>query len=723
MDAEATAAQTEERGDATRAPAKVSNFWQTQLALAEQTDREWEKDGQSIVERYKRERKAARDRTSRRFNILFSNTETIKAALYGKMPTPDVRRRFGDADPIARQAAEIIERSLIYCAEAYDVDRTIEAALHEYCLPGRGVMRIVYEPVIGQRPVTDPMTMAPIVGVDGNPLMEDFIADQNLYEKHVYWRDFRMSPARCWGDVWWVAFRHTMSREDLKASGFKEADTVPLNWEPVIDGRKEIPDSLKRAEVWEIWDKSRQERVWIVKGFDRPLRTDPDPYGLAQFFPLAEPLQAIADTETMVPTPEFNIYRDQADDLDELVSRISRLTKALKRRGVYDKAIKELARLSNASDNEFVPVEDWTTLSGKGGLEKVFETEDISMIAVVLKELYVQRDMLVQAIWEVLGIADIMRGVSDPGETLGAQELKAQFGGNRLRKRQRAVQKWIRDTYKLKAEIIAEHFEPQVLAEMTGIQQIDPQVIELLRSDKLRAYRIDIETDSTILEDDQAHKQAILELITGVATLIQQALPAIQQEPLLAPLMFELLGLGVRSVKEGRRIEEVIEQTQQAIMQKISQAMQNPQPPQDPKAEADMAKLEADRAEKERRFGLDKAKQDAELSFKDRELQLREAEHNRTNDQTAHEMDLKERDAALREDETYGRLGLEQDRFGHEREQAGLDRQRDQQAEAYEEEFNRLYDEIGSVDEKIHEALAELKDQLQAAKSGGSNGN
>jgi hypothetical protein len=77
----------------------------------------------------------------------------------------------------------------------------------------------------------------------------------------------------------------------------------------------------------------------------------------------------------------------------------------------------------------------------------------------VLKELYHQRDMLVQAIWEVMGIADVMRGVSNPNETLGAQELKANFGGNRLKKRQRAIQKWIRNAYKLKAEILAEHFD------------------------------------------------------------------------------------------------------------------------------------------------------------------------------------------------------------------------------------------------------------------------
>jgi hypothetical protein len=71
----------------------------------------------------------------------------------------------------------------------------------------------------------------------------------------------------------------------------------------------------------------------------------------------------------MVPTPEFNSYSDQADDLDEITARISKLTRALKRRGVYDQSIKELKRLANAGDNEFIPVENYKALSEKGGIQ------------------------------------------------------------------------------------------------------------------------------------------------------------------------------------------------------------------------------------------------------------------------------------------------------------------------------------------------------------------
>ena len=642
MDTESQAADapTEERKDDTRSPKAIASFWQVQLALADALEKDWRKTGEMVLERYRRERsglsKAIRTH-SKRFNILYSNTETTKAALYGKAAKPDVRRRFGEADPNAREAAIIIERALEYCAEDYDVDKPIQAALHEYLLPGRGVMRLVYEAEVIQVPMMNPYTQAPIVGLDNSPLMQEMIGAQTLKIKHVYWQDFRMSPARCWDDVWWVAYRHTMSREDMRRMGFEAADRVPLNWAPSLGSKREIPEALKKAEVWEIWDKFRQERVWIVNGFDEPLLVEKDPLGLSTFFPQAEPLKSIDSTDDMVPTPEFVIYQDQADALDEIVTRIDRLTKALKRRGVYNKAIEELARLQNAGDNTFIGVENWAVLQNQGGLEKAFESEDISLIAVVLKELYVQRDMLVQAIWEVIGIADIMRGQSDPSETLGAQELKANFGSNRLKRRQRAVQKWIRDTYKLKAEILAEHFEQNTLSEMTG-KQVTPEVMQILRSDKLRAYKIDIETDSTIFEDANRQKQAVLELITSITQYLQAAVPTVQQEPLLAPLIFELLEIGVRSVKEGRAVEEVIEQTKQAIFQKIQQQMsQPPEPTADDKAklakvENDRAKIEADKEEKDRRFVLDAGTKAVEIAHNARALDQGDAAHQMAQD-------------------------------------------------------------------------------------------
>ncbi|MCC6889624.1 MAG: hypothetical protein IT536_13905 [Hyphomicrobiales bacterium] len=540
-------------------PKAIAAFWQVQLGLADRDQQDWEKDARFVVERYRAERHGAGRKDNRSFNILYANTEMLKSSLYGRAAKPDVRRRFADRDPAAREAAAVLERALIYGAEAYDVDRALEPALHDYLVAGRGVVRIEYAPAI--RAVPDPVTGVP----------RELLADQVVRERYVYWEDYRQSPARTFDDVWWVAFRHVMSRQELRDTRFADADAVPLNWSPATAERRPPADDLRKAEVWEIWDRPQRRRIWIVKGGDRPLRIDADPYGLDEFFPLPAPLVAVADTQTLVPRPEYFTYRDQAEDLDEIVSRIARLTRALKRRGVYDQAVKELRRLATAGDNQFIPVENWQALASRGGLQAAFQTEDISAIAVVLRELYAQRDMLVHAIYELTGIADIMRGASDPSETLGAQKLKAQFGSTRIKRRQRAVQKWIRDLYRIKAEIVAEHFEPWVLEQMTGIT-VSPQLVALLRSDKLRGYRIDIETDSTVFEDEATRKQETVEAMTAIGSFMREALPVVQAVPELSPLAFAMLEMGVRQLKQGRAVEDVIEQTKQAVLQKVAQA-------------------------------------------------------------------------------------------------------------------------------------------------------
>ena len=567
-----------------RTPEQISKYWQEQLALAEKDTKDFIDNGKKVVERYKGGKNALRSVKSKKLNILYSNTEVLRAALYGKSAKPDVRRRFGVEDDAAGRVAEILEKGLVYCAEVYDSDKPIELAILDYLLPGRGVVRIEYNPTIS----------------------EGLVVDQEVYEQYVYWEDFLHMPARTWADILengWVSFRHKMTRADcVQNFGEDIGNEVPLNWMPDLASKKDVPDSLKKAEVYEIWDVTDRKRYWIVKGFTKPCRVDDDPYGLEQFFPLPEPPAFYVTTDTIVPEPEFYVYSDQADDLDEIIGRISRLTRALKRRGVYDQSVKELSRLANAGDNQFIPVENYAALATKGGLAAAFQTEDISVIAQVLIQLYQQRDMLVQAIWEQVGIADIMRGSSNASETLGAQQLKAQFGSQRLKRRQRTVQKWVRDLLKLKSEIIAEHFEPAVLEQMTGekltpvpppqptgdpqrdmaaAQQVAQQnaqaqqIIQILRTDKLRSYRIDIETDSTVFEDAEEEKKSRSELITALTAFIQGWGPIVQASPPLAPVAFELLKFGMAAFKSTRGVEDAIEQAAGLFEQQAAQ----PKPP------------------------------------------------------------------------------------------------------------------------------------------------
>src|SRR4029077_11022739 len=79
--------------------------------------------------------------------------------------------------------------------------------------------------------------------------------------------------------------------------------------------------------------------------------------------------------------------------------------------------------------------------------------------------------------------------------------------------------------------------------------------IMLLRQDKLRGFRIEIETDSTIQGDAQVEKAQRIEFIEGVTKFVQVAGEVAASTPEFAPLAAKMLGFAVRGFRAGRDLE------------------------------------------------------------------------------------------------------------------------------------------------------------------------
>src|SRR3990167_7476358 len=124
--------------------------WIEAIQIAGKRQEKWEKRAEKVVKRYKDERSNDQDK-SKRFNILWSNTETPRPALFAKLPKPQVSRRYRDNDPIGRQAAMVLERALEYHIDAYDFGDVVRSVVEDYLLPGRAVARVVYEPSYGDQ--------------------------------------------------------------------------------------------------------------------------------------------------------------------------------------------------------------------------------------------------------------------------------------------------------------------------------------------------------------------------------------------------------------------------------------------------------------------------------------------------------------------------------------------------------------------------------------------
>ncbi len=601
-------AQIEKPEDAGKGEAGEVNRFLMEIELAGKTEKEWRKKGQKAIERFRDEK----ERKEWSFNVYWANVETIMPLLYSTPPKADIRRRFKDADPVGRIAAEVLERAVEYSIDAYDFDEEIESVLYNYCIPSRGVARVRFEPEITE-------------SEDGEGNSFEEMTYARTYCEHVPWDRFRRGPGFTWKEVPWIAYEHQLTRGevDKKFPGFGSK----VDYDVVMEGvDRKVADSepsiFKRVRVWEIWDKQTLKVRWLAPScITNFLAVEDDKLNLEGFFDCPRPLYAVKTATTLVPQVEFELYRDQAKELDRVTMRIGKLVSTLKQRGIYDSTISEFKELLKAEDNEMIPTSTAQTAMNMGGLDKAIYMLPIEQAANILKTLLVYREQVKQTIFELTGLGDILRGQTDPDEPFGSQKLKAQTGGKRIQKKQREVQRFIRDLVRKKTEIIAENYTPQVLSQITDIQlpfeadkqaaqmqiqqaqlaaqqtgqtpQLDPklqavlqkpsweQVMQIIQSDALRRYRIDIETDSTIAADQEAEREQVTELVQGIGGFMKDIGPAVENGVIDLDSAKKILLSCLRRFKLGREVEDVIEE-----------GMDKP-PPQKPNPEAAKAQAQA----------------------------------------------------------------------------------------------------------------------------------
>ena len=667
----ATTELYETPADAGADEAGTVRMWLDALELARKTEDDWRGKAEKAVGRYRDEKQSF----AKRFNILYANTQILLPSLYNSTPIPDVRRRYGDPDAAGKVAAQVMERSLAYSVDTYDFDATMRAAVLDMILPGRGGARVRYD-------ATE----------DGK---------QSVACEYFDWRDFRRGPGRQWHEVPWISFEHRLTREQLVEQFGAIGKTMPMD---IVIGDvkqgtdpRDVPDVFKRATVHEVWDKQAREVLFISPGVpSRVLRKMPDPLELKDFFCIPRPIYDVADTSSLVPLVPYELYRPQAEELDRATQRINALVSMCRYRGLRDASIPEMNSLAEAKDGDFVPVENaqqYTGATGGGGLDRAMWVTPIEAIANVIAQLEAHRAAVKETIYEITGLSDILRGATVASETATAQQIKSQFGSLRIQDRQREVSRFARDLLRMKAEIMAQRFEPETLAMMTGIdlpapeqkaaammaaqqaqaqgaevpQQVAalletptwPEVMAILRNDVMRQYRIDIETDSTIQADVSRLQQNAAQFVQGFGQFIQAIGPAVQAGDMPKDVAADLLTAFARSFKLGRQAEDALE--------RLGKAAQQPAAAPDNSAElaavqaevqAKAAEMQAKQQSEAARLELDgqKAQQDAALKAMEMQgrqqaeeagLQLKQAEMQARLEMDARKLALEEQRMAL----------------------------------------------------------------------------
>jgi hypothetical protein len=607
--------------------------WYNCIAQYERTFKEWEGRADKIVKRY-RDDQRSRNNPNSKFNILWSNVQTITPAVFARLPRPDVSRRFRDNDPVGRVASMMLERALEYEIEHYgDYSSAMKQTVQDRLLGGRGTAWVRYEPhIVGE--AGDEADGAPD---DGYQITEDideaeteggvYREDQERIEyecapvDYVHWRDFGLTVARTWEEVTAVWRKVYMGRPALvERFGEELGGKIPLDTKPDTSKtfNEKMGEGAKEACVYEIWDKTSGEVLWISKSMGEILDVRPDPLKLENFWPCPKPMFSTLTTDSLVPVPDFVLYQDQARQLDTLADRIDGFIQALKVRGVYDAAEPSLARLfSEGENNALLPVKNYAAFSEKGGLVGAINLVDIKPIAEGLNMAYQAMEQVKGQIYEIMGIADIQRGQTDPNETLGAQIIKSNNASGRLKTMQHDVVNFATALLQIKAQIICQHFTDDTIVKISGAmqlspqdQQLIPQALQLLKDEPAKNFRVEVTTDSMIYQDEQQEKQDRMEFLQAVSGFLSQALPAANASPELTPMLIEMLKFGVTAFKAGKGLEGLIDETADKFRQQQKAAEGQPKPPS-----PEMQKLQM-------QGQMEQAKMQAQSQAKQAEMQM-----------------------------------------------------------------------------------------------------
>lgn len=634
--------------------------WVNEINDAREREKTFRKEAVKAVRIYE-----ASDDQQTEFAILYSNTETLAPALYSAVPIPLVKRRFDDADPLGKVSAEVIQRSLKYLIEAESAtedsfDELMHGAVLDALLTNRGLTR------------------------------ERYIAEGShecVYTELVRWDKFLHGFARTWKKVPWVAFQHDMGAEELKKLSPTLGPRISLTSMEAQAEREQDPatgqtpaDQLKGVSstpVYEIWDKASRKVFFICPAYpDAPMKGPvDDPLGLSGFFPIPRPLNLMRKVSTLIPTPLYVQYERQAKELNELTARLRHLIKALKIRGFYNSTVEEIEKVLEADENVLIPVTNMESMPDGSGADKLIWLMPIETLSTVIVQLYQQREQCKSVIYEITGISDILRGSSRASESATAQNIKREFGSMRIQKFQKEIQRYCRDVLRIKAEIAVEQFSPETFAAMTSLklpsaeekaqaqsamqmQQMQAQampqqqptppdskivailalpsweeVVQLLKDQISRTYRIDIETNSTIEAEAASDKKDIAELLAALSQFMNGVAPLIKEGVMPFEVAKQMLLAITRRYTFGSQLEDALDkmtpppapgpdpadEAKAELVQLQVQAAKQ-------KAQIDSEKSQSELAADKERMQMERQVAMMELQVKQAELQLKQQE-------------------------------------------------------------------------------------------------
>lgn len=601
-----------------------------------------------------------------RYPLWYSTFKIRKPLVYARTPIPIGRDTSGLKDTIGEVAAIMIERLAKSLMKANPIDEAMCSARDDMLATQFGLVRGYYECKESEEEQKIPLQVqfdeagnphyfngpyeipddAPVIEESGRlytPGKKITIEQESVCLKPVLYRDFYFDPtAYRWSDGNELAFAYDYSEPMFKAVFGKDAyEGLSLTLDK-IDG----PKGKRLIRVYEYWNKLKGKVGWFTEGSDDFIKRDlakdsyiPESegklngktfdslYDLQGFWPCPKPMVFDAPTDSFWPIPEWYQYNDILEEIHNIASNIFILSRAIRIRALFDNSVPGLQSLVNEVGNaDWIGIDNLMSALNKAGgnIENVVAYLPIAPMVDGLNNMYQALNQRLDSFAKLSGSNDMVQGESESntGKTLGERQMEGKFAMNQIYPYQIGMQEFACEAIELMCEIALKNFNDDSLAQHIMPETMEPEHqgyyqegLNLLKSDRKRRFRIELETDSTSHINEMYDMQSRQQTSATLQQALQATADIMETNPKLGPPMLLLTQNLVKGFRQGKVFMERMDSSLEAILEEIEMSQQNPEPPPpDPK----LIEIQANR-----QTALDKMRVEQEIAYYDMQVKER----------------------------------------------------------------------------------------------------
>lgn len=578
----------------------------------------------------------------------WASVKTLEPAYYSRTPRITSKRTFDVEDETARVASILVERLGNFLVENSNFDSAMQSAVLDFIHGDKATVQVNYSVEIIED--NNRINLYEVQSEQGDTVYTT--ADGAVYDGEVFKDEeglfgqtsdeypdnqkilltacpfdevLHTPDAKNESEIREKAYYFWMTKDEA-VERFGEEKTRSISWKRVKnkeDNKSEREEDEGSGEQflegWECWSRTNKKVYWVSEQYhDGFLDEREDLYQLEDFFPSCKFIISSKPSKDLYPTSAFKHCEAVLEELKTASRKISKLIKAIRRRALVDGASDELIdALTRLNDAEFIPVQNLNHILEKGGIQNMVWYVPVQELVASITEFTQLQDKFKNEFYEWFGLPDILRGATDPLETAKAQEIKATSAHDRFKYNKKLVACLAREAVQKMVDLALATFTDDYLAEVVGYRFLseDKQALylpamELLKNDKSRIVRVDIETDTMSFADEQMRAQQVGQAVQAIMSGLEKVAQMAQISPDFARVGLQALLYSLDTLSVGKEFSGQVKQSVNALLEKMSQSNDAPPPP-------DYAQMQ-----------LQLQQQDMQIRAqqKERELQIKEME-------------------------------------------------------------------------------------------------